>query len=1767
LSEIVGTTNWQNNFMGTFDGDGHTIEMQFQYQSSEGSHAEFGLFRGPQSATFKNLTITGKISAHSNSTGTTGTNHVGGFVGRAHGSLTFENCTNDVDIISRGFSVGGFIGSTKLTTGDQVNYTFTGCVNTGDIVTYYPVGQITYEQRSNRDSEKYGVGGFIGTVWNGTMNITYNNPIDAGWFGTSGDGEPIYGISGTFGSAPVVTMDSCRNAGNIYGSYNVGGLIGYNGGSTEVMNCGNTGNVTAIGEGSYSYNSSNGSVSVTPSRDSRSYIITTSDNKLSVYVRRYLNAGGLVGLSTTAGHVDMYTSYNSGRVHAYGNTAGGLIGSDTEYTKTRQSSKTTKIYYCYNAGEVITGLDKYTVFLGSNNDYTDRYDANNGDNYLDDKRFMKDMGDSWVGVDDQDHRNQKTDHYEMSLRHETNVEGGKRREGGSFGTTVGGIIGSTTNTNIKYCYNIGTIICRGLAIYTHGSGYSGISYSEFHARAGGIVGLVDSGSVSVNNSYSVGDIKLEARHATTGTFGAENWSGIGLDFGLLKEFRQTRPMYVAGIVGHDNANTNVDVNNCFSIKYQCHFLNEYNKYFRYHIEGYNDIVTGVIKNKDTGEWYGLRELASNISSGKVKNAKIEIGTALNSEDENSSSGQVVSSVAQLTAIMNADGVVTMPGGESYTQADKTQLNTSATITHYVSSATKLNPDYANGQSDVRIVRDGMSAVKAGLVGGWIFMPGCLPQLAPFALDTQDGLAMTSYGYGRNTQGEFVKQIAGSEFNPYIIKDGIDLLGLSTLVAGANTSGKLVASINFDGKYIEFANGSNNLAGDVCEAIQLPNKAANYNTTGNVRDYIFYDNSKTQGEQKEGKSYQLYNRAANGLHGVKGSSNQTSQTRSHPATSLRATAQDTTDGKFNTDKLDSAYTMWTRMHHGFNGTSYVAGVMFDKHNINPIGYRGVTSNGTNFAFMGNISGALPGEKQTQIINLRVSGGYTVTEGGEKNVYAGLFGLVKNANISNITAMGDVIAYGGTSAIAHAGLVAKAYGSTTLTGLSAGTKDNALIVKTGNGKAGRAGGIIGTADSGATGNRFTVKDSVVKKAVVSTHNVELTLDNIFNIGTGGIIGFTQGDDASSFTDVLGCHVEKADIKSSNGFAVAGVIGNQGRNGAVAVSDCIVGNAPDANGNRAQFSENNGEVTSGVKIEGNVAMGGIIAYAMASSTCTNSYINCFVYDDVYIKRTTGSNVGTYGSAIGGIAGGILDDESGKATFSGYICFYGTIDLSANTDNVNVGGVVGYMGTSARMEQCVVEIGGTITTGTTGDGENIGGFAGISKGVVLDGVFLVHPTMNVTVCDAVGGFIGYNAGDTHIARSAIVYTTPAEWVDSNGDGVAAKEEIIPTLSQVGNIVANDDVGGFIGHNEAGKKIVLGVEEYKGTNYGEEGDRTKIVLGSSVDGNGHVGGFIGHNAGVIDGRACEIDNSGHVGAASKRADDGKQVPLCPNSQYIGGVVGFIEHGGSITIGYDATIINDGQVGSEQFQVANQSFVGGIIGASFGTITVEGTLANMGSVYGYEYVGGAIGVVGEGTISGRLDNGSDVEVQALGSSYDGSEALVAAEELAGTVSSVTAVRNVGGVIGVVMQSAIIDGAQMTNYGTVTADSIKYIEQNGTMIPSMVDGVIQSIIDGDKKFVSNLGGVIGLHYGVIKGSSAFKNYGNITAENFAGGAIGVSDGTIEQAEFINHATITFYGNTALGGSVGYITKGYTTYYPNVDGYQYVAGKTTQSSVIHISVMNL
>lgn len=118
VTTMVGTSSY--NFRGTYDGDGHTLTVN--YNTTADYTAPFRYIYG---ATFKNLR-------------TAGTMHVtakfaGGFAGRGNGANTFYNCRSSVTIDSNregDGSNGGFIG---IMQGSNTS-SFEGCVFDGRFV-------------------------------------------------------------------------------------------------------------------------------------------------------------------------------------------------------------------------------------------------------------------------------------------------------------------------------------------------------------------------------------------------------------------------------------------------------------------------------------------------------------------------------------------------------------------------------------------------------------------------------------------------------------------------------------------------------------------------------------------------------------------------------------------------------------------------------------------------------------------------------------------------------------------------------------------------------------------------------------------------------------------------------------------------------------------------------------------------------------------------------------------------------------------------------------------------------------------------------------------------------------------------------------------------------------------------------------------------------------------------------------------------------------------------------------------------------------------------------------------------------------------------------------------------------------------------------------------------------------------------------------------------------------------------------------------------
>ena len=177
-----------HDFTGTFDGDGHTLTLNYGSADSPIDALYVAPFpnttdNGDSHPTFRNLTIDGTIyDAYS---GSEEHHHVGGLIGHLYGTVTIEHCTSRVNITSTKGGAGGFVGLCesavsftdcvssaviRSTGGNNSGFVgwsrsssytigFTGCVFNGKLL-------------QNDDSGSYN-GGFVG--WKGdakTVNIT-----------------------------------------------------------------------------------------------------------------------------------------------------------------------------------------------------------------------------------------------------------------------------------------------------------------------------------------------------------------------------------------------------------------------------------------------------------------------------------------------------------------------------------------------------------------------------------------------------------------------------------------------------------------------------------------------------------------------------------------------------------------------------------------------------------------------------------------------------------------------------------------------------------------------------------------------------------------------------------------------------------------------------------------------------------------------------------------------------------------------------------------------------------------------------------------------------------------------------------------------------------------------------------------------------------------------------------------------------------------------------------------------------------------------------------------------------------------------------------------------------------------------------------------------------------------------------------------------------------------------------------------------------------
>ena len=122
VSSMIGTNSHpdlinSHPFSGTFDGDGHTLNLSISSSSTHGAAP----FSATNNATIKNLNVTGSV---------VGGIHSSGLVGVPNGTLTVENCTISA-AVSGSTHHGGIVGHAFNATVNLNSCTFDGSLTGG----------------------------------------------------------------------------------------------------------------------------------------------------------------------------------------------------------------------------------------------------------------------------------------------------------------------------------------------------------------------------------------------------------------------------------------------------------------------------------------------------------------------------------------------------------------------------------------------------------------------------------------------------------------------------------------------------------------------------------------------------------------------------------------------------------------------------------------------------------------------------------------------------------------------------------------------------------------------------------------------------------------------------------------------------------------------------------------------------------------------------------------------------------------------------------------------------------------------------------------------------------------------------------------------------------------------------------------------------------------------------------------------------------------------------------------------------------------------------------------------------------------------------------------------------------------------------------------------------------------------------------------------------------------------------------------------------
>lgn len=1415
--------------------------------------------------------------------------------------------------------------------------------------------------------------------------------------------------------------------------------------------------------------------------------------------------GGLIAYATNDITID--SCLNTGNV--VGQTkVGGLVGRVTAFTTIKNSA---------NTGD-ITGEE------------VNPYISN------DDK---KQAGNAWSRVGGLVGEASKTATLKMYACYNTGAIRGKSNVAGGLVGILGTIPSNekphsteANNTStIAYCYNTGEVTIGWKKF--GGITMVGLSGYNFNGTdAGGLVGVAV--KLNIEYSYNTGDV--------------HGYGGVGNLFTW-----QVRNGGILAEACTKASNCSISINNCYSTGRIYIEENETNSDTRYSadIVGYLDKEGGDNNDGNSkvrvANCYGI---ANNIVSRK--DSAVVYYSGWNSRSGNVKyvrTGTTLNSLSDLTAIMRSDGSV-KPRAFYY--------------------ANNQNNEVELWNASTATIKDGAqntTAYKNGTLGGYVYVYGCLPQLAVFAVDTYNGLSMNSQNYGQDIYGEYREQKAGEKYSPYVIRDGIDLMGVQTLVGLGYT---------FENEYIEFANGKNNitldknLSSDVAKAINMP--ISNSTSTKIADSENAYKSLGKDNTYHIGKSYHLFK--------------------------LSAVCYDDNNIAQNT-----AYGYWLSSNHYYNGAygikegAYKNYGTFKTQNILTIGRNGNV-------FKGSISGKQENNANTVINNLRITSGQTI--GG---AYGGLFGHVENAYIGYIEVGGEsnIWAYSSDNQqIAATGAIAGyvtgdsiiehcAVSGTTAIG-AYGKNDDTHIAS----DITYAGGIVGLTDP-KQGSEYKAGISAIIKGC--TVNISTTTDDrkefagmivATKSNIGGVLGYVGGDAGASGKSntvrIEGCSVDKAVIQAASSAntssQIGGILGYGSQYVAAFITGCKVG------------------VGGAVSIKGEHSLGGI---AGGMSNAKGGYIDsCTVGANTTIERIDVGNDNTvlespkHGTAIGGLVGftqNSNDDTSPlTTTFSGTSAFNGTITVSVEATNKSqdsdakiscIGGIVGDMGSGANFASgSNVTVGGNINI--TLAAANVGGVVGRTNKATFIGKFNVAPNMSTENAENVGGFIGKNIGTVYILADT------TDKLENTTVGALNGTEI--TIG--GKIKGTSEVGGFIGVNNSGSTLNIGSNVANAKPY-KSGTLT-ITITASVTGSGdNVGGIVGKNEGASSLGATDYATIDIVKGTIE------QNGAIIGANNVGGIIGLND--GLLTTGggeADTTIGGVTLSEEQQNKIKNLSinntgsvtgtgdYVGGVVGKldspsalrteDSGKGAIAGTFTNSGNVSGGKFVGGSLGYVGKnvtitaknnvatlfvndgqvtatgyyaggsiGVLVGKIegvDNGHTVNfkntgtVTAIGFVGGSIGVLAGPVKYAQFVNSsgnlsIAAVNAVGGSVGFIGVPTPLETI-LTGVGITLADDYvkvenTHFEASGELTANPDSNAISVAKDAATNKSTGWGGVGGaigvigknVRWGTEQNKNTYYANGNVTANgiNNVGGIVGII-----LAENVNISNMLAYNTTVKGG---------------------------------------